>query len=473
MTGDADQTSTPSSTVPAQAAGAAEAAGPPGSAESAGSAEAEVLRLRAQVAELQAQLPAGRRPPRRAGWWRPWVAGVLIFVAALLAPIAVVARWAHDEVSDTDRYVETVAPLASDPAVQDAMVERITREIFTRLDVRAVTKEAVDALAEQGLPPTAATTLTALSGTLASSIESFVTDKVRQFVESQEFADAWEAANREAHTQMVAVLTGKDTEKVTITDNAVQVNLAAVINAVKARLVARGFDLAARLPEVNAQFTVFESADITKAQTAFRLLSSAALVLPFLALLLAGLAVYVARERRRTLMHVGLAFAASMLLLGVGLNAARVVYLDAVPPERLPPDAAASVYDTLVEFIRLNLRAVLVVSLAVAVGAWLSGRSSAAVATRNGIARGFAALRGGGDRIGVNTGPVGRWVYHYRTALRSVVIGGAVVVYVQAAHPTGAWTLKVVAVVVVLLLLLELLARPPAAPSVPERAAPA
>jgi len=441
MTGSADQTTTGAGGVPTQT-----------------STEAELTRLRAQVAELQAQVDTPGRP---GGWWRPWVAGVLIAMAALLAPIAVVAAWAHDQVSDTDRYVETITPLASDPAVQDAMVKRITQEIFTRLDVRAVTNEAVDALAEQGLPPGAAATLTALSGTLASSIESFVTDKVRQFVESPEFADAWVAANREAHTQMVALLTGKDTEKVTVTDNAVQVNLAAVINAVKARLVARGFELADRLPEINATFTVFESADLTTAQNGFRLLSSVSRALPVVALLLAGLAVYISRERRRALMYVGVAVAGSMLLLGVGLNAARAVYLDAVPPEQLSPAAAASIYDTLVEFIRLNLRAVLVVALAVAIGAWLSGRSSGAVATRGGIARGFAAVRGGGERVGLNTGPVGAWVHHYRTALRAVVIGGAVLVYVQAAHPTGAWTLKVLGVVVLLLVVVELLARPP------------
>lgn len=443
MTGSSDQTAAASGEVPAQA-----------------STEEELAQLRAQVAELKAQTPDGPAP-RRAGWWRSWVAGLLIVIAAILAPISVVAAWAHDEVSDTDRYVETITPLADDPAVQKAIVDRITTEIFTRLDIQAVTKEAVDALAAQGLPPTAATTLTALSGTLANSIESFVTDKVRQFIESPEFADAWVAANREAHTQMVALLTGKDTEKVTITDNAVQVNLAAVINAVKARLVARGFELASRIPEVNAQFTVFESADLTKAQNGFRLLSSLSRALPVIALMLAGLAVYISRDRRKALMYVGVAVAASMLLLGVGLNAARTIYLDAVPPDQLSPAAAASVYDTLVEFIRLNLRAVLVVALAVAIGAWLSGKSSGAVATRSGIARGFAAIRGGGDRVGLNTGPVGAWVYHYRTALRGVVIGGGVLVYVQAAHPTGAWTLKVLGVVVLLLLVVELLARPP------------
>ena len=77
----------------------------------------EVAQLRAQIAELNARLaaaPTAALPARRRnGWWRPWVAGVLIAVAALIAPLSVVAMWAHDEVSDTDRYVETVGPLAA------------------------------------------------------------------------------------------------------------------------------------------------------------------------------------------------------------------------------------------------------------------------------------------------------------------------------------------------------------------------
>ena len=96
------------------------------------------------------RLPAPRRV--RAGWWRPTIAALLVVIAALCAPAAVVARWARDEVSDTDRYVATVTPLASDPAVQSAVINRITTEIFTRVDVQAVTNQAADALAAQGLP---------------------------------------------------------------------------------------------------------------------------------------------------------------------------------------------------------------------------------------------------------------------------------------------------------------------------------
>ena len=53
--------------------------------------------------------------------------------------------------------------LFAKPVVQDAVVARVTNEIFTRLDVEAVTQEALDAVAQQGLPPRVATSLPALS----------------------------------------------------------------------------------------------------------------------------------------------------------------------------------------------------------------------------------------------------------------------------------------------------------------------
>ena len=72
----------------------------------------DVERLRARVVELEAQLAAQRAaqqaapqveptapPPRsrREGqWWRTVVVAVLITVGAVLAPLTVVATWAHD-----------------------------------------------------------------------------------------------------------------------------------------------------------------------------------------------------------------------------------------------------------------------------------------------------------------------------------------------------------------------------------------
>jgi hypothetical protein len=306
-----------------------------------------------------------------------------------------------------------------------------------------------------------ALSLTALKGPISDGVTNFIRDQVAKIVRSPQFADAWEQANRGAHTQLVALLTGKGTDTVQVNGDTVQLNLAVLINTVKQTLIDKGFTLAERIPEVNAEFTIVQSADLTKAQRAFKLLSALARWLPIIALLLIAAAVYVAKGRRRTLLAGALAVAAGMLLLGATLNVLRPVYLDAVPSDQIPQDAAAVIYDQVVSFIRLSLRAVLVVALAVAIGAWLAAPSGTGLATRRAITKGTAAIRHGGEHVGLDTGPVGAFLYQYRTLCRAAVIGVALLVYVAAAHPTGSWTLKILLVTVVVLAILEILARPP------------
>ena len=84
---------------------------------------AELEQLRAEVAGLRAQVeeggpPGGGVPAARVSRqrWRTPVAVLLILVGCLLAPLSVLAIWAKNQVTNTDRYVATVTPLASDPA---------------------------------------------------------------------------------------------------------------------------------------------------------------------------------------------------------------------------------------------------------------------------------------------------------------------------------------------------------------------
>jgi hypothetical protein len=364
-----------------------------------------------------------------------------------------------------------VTPLASDPAVQAAVIDRVTSEIMTRLQVDDVADQAVEGLAERGLPPLAASSLKALSAPLGNAIEGLVEEQVTKLVKSDEFETAWVEANRQAHTQMVAVLTGKDTDVVEVSDNAVSINLATVIDTIKQRLVARGFTLAERLPTIDAQFTIFESDDITKGQTGFRLLSALNTWLPILALICLIGAVAVGRSRRRTLIAAALAVVVSMVLLGAALNGSREIYLNALPSSDLPPEAAAAVYDTLVYFIRLNIRALIVLFLAIAFIAWVTGPVGAPAALRRGTSGAIGRVRSGGERAGLNTGRFGEALGLYKNVVRGAVLGLALLVYVLRDHPTGGFTLAIVVVVTVVLLIVELLARPPAPAVVPSSTA--
>jgi len=430
----------------------------------------EVARLRARVAELEAELATGSPLPTRGGagrwsWWRGLSSGFLITLACVLAALSVVSVWASTQISDTRRYVETVAPLADDPAVQRAIAENVTRAIFENLDIEALTTEALQALAQrENVPPRVGEALPALAVPISNGVENFTRSQVNRVVASPQFAAAWEQVNRIAHEQLVNLLEGTQGGAVSAQGDTITLNLGPIIELVKERLVAQGFELASRIPAIDRSFVLVQSETITDAQGFYRLLNTLGTWLPFVALGVFAAGVYLARDRRRALLLGALGVAGAMVALGAGLAILRVLYLDSVPAEVLPAQTAGVIFDTLVRFLRTGLRAAAVLGLVVALAAFITGPSAAAARTRSALVRGIGSLRGGAESAGWRTGRFGIWVYAHKRALRvgTAIAWGLVLMFWN--RPTG-WVVVVSALVVVLLLgLIEFLGQPPTPP---------
>lgn len=429
----------------------------------------EVERLRARVAELEAQMakteeaapPSPEKRGRGSVWWAVSSA-VLITLACVLAPLSVVSVWASSELSDTEQYVETVAPLADDPAVQDALAAEITTTIFENLDVEDLTSEALATIAAQpDVPPRVAAALPALATPIANGVQSFTRDQVDSLLASPQFAQLWAQVNRVAHEQVVKLLEGNQGGAVSAQDGTITLNLAPIIEEVKTRLVAQGFDLANNIPAVDKSFVLAESDAITDAQGFYSLLNTLGVWLPIVALALFAVGVALARDRRRALLKGGLGLAAAMVVLGVALTLVRMWYVETTPAGILTAEAAGSVFDTLVRFLRTGLRAVAVLGLVVALAAFLTGPSAAAVKTRATLERGIGSAREGAESAGWDTGRVGTWTFAHRRALRisAVIAGGLVLMFWS--RPTG-WVVVSTALLVVLALaVIEFLATPP------------
>jgi len=427
---------------------------------------AELQRLRAEVAELH-EHPPGEAPPgrRRHLGWRAPVATVLIVVGCLLAPLSVFAVWTANQVSNTDRYVANVAPLIHEPSIQRAMTDDITSQITTRLNVKGLAEQAAGALTQRGLPRVGSL-LNNFSGQLASAVYGFIHTQVAKIVASQQVANLWVQVNRQVHAQLVKALSGQGNGAVTISNNQVVLNLGPFINVVKRDLANRGFTIITRLPNINPTLALFSAKYLVKAQQGYRILNDLKWALPILTLVLLGLGVYIARSHRRALIGAGLGLAASMVVLGLGLTIFRGVYLNSVPSSVLPADAAAVLYDTLIRFIRDGLRVLLVVGLIVAIAAFFSGPSVTAVRTRGAFKSGFDWLRRSGEHAGVSTGPVGRWTYTHRKALRIAAVAIAALVFVFWGQPTWVTAVVIAIVLLIVLGLIELIGRPPAQPQV-------
>jgi hypothetical protein len=390
------------------------------------------------------------------------VAAILIVVGCVLAPVSVLAVWAAGEVSNTSRYVATMEPLVHDPAIQNALTDKITTAITAKLNVAGYASQAEAALSDRGLTRVSGL-LKSVAPSIASGVAGSIHGEVHKIVTGPRFARAWVQANTLVHQELVKALSGQGSSSVSVKNGQVVLNLGPFIDIVKQDLANRGLSLVSKIPAINPTLTLFSAKYLVKAQTGYRLINDLKIVLPILTLLLLGLGVFAARGRRRALIGAGLGVAASMLVLAAGLLIFRGIYLDSVPPSKLPADAAAALFDALVAFIKQSLRTVLVAGLIVAAGGFLAGPSATTVRIRAAFTRGLGWIRHGGERHGVSAGPAGRWTYTHRKALRICAIALATLIFVFWGQPTAVTAIVIAVVLLVVLALIELIgSRPPA-----------
>jgi len=428
---------------------------------------AELERLRAETAKPRG--PDGGATRKRRFSWRTPVSIVLIVLGCILGPVAVLGVWAGTEVQDTGRWVATVEPLIHDPAIQAVLTDKITKQITSQLNLTGTIDQASAQLNDKGLPRISSL-LKTFGPQIASAVTGFIHSTVQRIISGPRVAKLWVQVNTVAHQAVVKVLSGEGNGAVSTQNGQIVLNLGPFITVVKQDLIDHGFSLASNIPPISPTVALFQANDLSKAQAGYRLIKTLKIVLPILALALLAAGVWVARKRRLALIGAALGLAASMLVLAIGLLIARSIYLNSVPPSVLPGDAAAAAFDAMVYFIKVGLRVVLAVGLVVAIGAFITGPSRAAIQTRSALKSWLGWIRNFGERRGVSTGPVGEWTYAHRRGLRIGAVALFALIFVFWGHPT----LLVVIVLVILLLLvlglIELIGRPPAEPGIAAQA---
>ena len=294
----------------------------------------ELEQLRSERDRLQQELHAAQVGKHRR--MRRIVAAILVVLTVLTLAAVVPGTWARRTSLNTDRYVATVAPLASDPQVQAFLALKITDATFQALDVQGRLQTA---LADR-LPR-----LTFLAGPITQAVHDFVQAQVLKLVSTPQFEQLWIAVNRIAHEQAVAVLEGKsDIPGVNVANGTVTVNLLPFVNQVLQQLGGLVSDLVGRtvtLPEITPELiqsapqealqrietalgvqlpadfgtiTVWNSQELAAAQQAVRWFNSGIILLVLVFVLFFALALVISPARRRTLLQIAVAAAVIIVI---------------------------------------------------------------------------------------------------------------------------------------------------------------
>jgi LPXTG-motif cell wall-anchored protein len=381
---------------------------------------------------------------RAAGIARSTGISIILILSVICLVLTPVVIWSRNLLLNTDRYVQTVEPLASNPGVQNTVIAAVDAQFQGRLDLKSVLDPVLPPRAAQVLVPP-----------LQSAADSLVNTVTTRFVQSDAFKTVWQTVNRVAHTQINYLLTGQRPKNAAVqvaSNGDVTLDLSAVVVQVKARLVDAGLSVASKVPVVGSTIKVGNVAGLQHARSLTNLLNKVANWLPWVGLVLLVVGVLLSRRKRRALVASLLGLVIGLVIVGIGLLIGRAIYLNKITTPTLTHATAQYIFDTVVRYLRLGIRLLALLALIVALGVWVSGPGYVATRFRSFVVRG---PREAGSRL--NAGPVGPFVDRYAIALRVAVIAILGVILLLFDSPSLVTVIVLAVICVILLLIIEML----------------
>lgn len=228
-------------------------------------------------------LPRGRRFAVRA----------LLVLGTLLAILAIVAVFANRQALNADNWADTSSALLEDEEIRSQLSASLVDTIYDNVDVQAEIA--------RGLPPRTAR----LAGPIAGGLRTFAERATNRALGRPRVQQAWKEANRLTAQQFIAIAEG-ESKAIRQSGDAVVLDLRVIVLDLVERLGLPS-SLAGKIPPDAGAIKIMSADQVDTAKTAVTTLRSLAVVLPVLALLSLGLAVFLARgRRRRTLLGAGI-----------------------------------------------------------------------------------------------------------------------------------------------------------------------
>ena len=354
---------------------------------------------------------------------RAWLSSILIIVAMVLTPVAIVSHWATSEVTNTERFVSTLSPLASNPEVQQVVIDEITGVVKENVDIPKLTDSLFTGLAQAlNLPEPAQKALEMLSTPVASGVDALITDVVTKAVESDAFQQAWTKTLTLTQEQAVALLSGDPNSMIQLSnDGTLTLPLKPIIVDIKAALVKQGVGFANAIPEVDKSITIGKIPELALARVIYQVGVGVGTWLPWIVAAMLALGIFAARNRQRAIMATSIVFALVMGFMGFLFGTGRIVASTVIDPAI--SGAVAVIYDAVTAYVVNVVAALGVVAVFTAIAAWAFGSSESATKLRAFSNKQIDTVRKAIDPQNKTFSGVSPVMNKYRVLARVLIIG--------------------------------------------------
>lgn len=303
---------------------------------------------------------------------------LLVVLFAIVAPLSLTSIWAVRTVTDTNRWVDTLQPLAEDPVITNYVADKGTQLLFEQLDVQ---KQIADLLPKVAAP---------LAAPLTKQLQGYTDTEMRKLVGSQWFRDFWKKENTFTHSTAVDILTGKTPPEPSNARRLVIALTPALVQAID-NLNARGVTVFNPIrdklvTDKNLTLQLFSNKQLKAVQGYLNLAIRLKTLIWILTIALGVGAVLTSMDRRRGTMRVLGAGIISSLVILAALTVGRSIFISSADPGS--QQFAQHIWDILLRYLRRLLVWSLLIFAAADLVLWVTGPSTWAVAVRRAASKG-------------------------------------------------------------------------------------
>lgn len=397
---------------------------------------------------------------------RSWLSAIALILAVALTPAAIVTHWTTSEVTNTQRFVATMSPLASNPAVQDAIIAEVTALVDEKINVQGVTESLFSGLGTSlNLPDAAMKALELLAAPAAGGIEDLIHTRISDAVRSKAFATAWTRTLTLTQEQTIALLKGDPNSALKLSnDGTLTLPLKPLIAEIKKELIAQGVTFASVIPETDKSITIAKIPELALARVLYQIGVGVGTWLPWIVVALLAVGIAAARRRPRALAATASVMLGVMLLMAFIFSSGRIVATTVIEPSYSA--VVGAVYDALVAFVLNVVVALGILSVVAIVTGWAFGESDSAAKLRAFANNQIVAVRKVIDPEDKYFAQSSVVMHQYRVVARVGIIAGIGLILSSTVPLTASDVISMTVLALALLFAYEVLQRPVASAAV-------
>ena len=390
---------------------------------------------------------SARRISRR----RRVMTGIALVLACLSIVVTTVGIWTHQVALNTNRFSALIESVVTDPAIVEPVSARISTQVVDALDVQG--------RLETRLPDA----LKPLAGALTASVRNAIDTRLRVAFQDPRIQAALVNSLSFTHTQVVRLLRD-EFDAVGVADGYVTLDVFPVVGTALIELQSMGIipgdvqlpDLTApEAPEMLAQrletalgvtlppdfgtIQLMPADRLQAARSVVRIFDLVVILLVILSIALVALTLWLARDRRRMLIYLGIGTIIAFLVARLAVRTAEDVIVAGIADANIA-GATRAMVDTTLNDLRGLTMIIVVATVILAVAAYLWGRPRWVTVTTMYV--GDAAGRAGSAASASAAGAAGRapdrdtltqTVRQNRTAIERIGLGGIAFILVWLA----------------------------------------